>query len=117
MPPNHPIPTPTYEIININDSGDEYLSALIPLLKNAQYSIYLESYIFELPNPGSLILQLLEIKQKEGLDIRILIDGVGSLRYINELQSWSETTWVPTRIYNPLPWSTVNLHNDLNRFF
>jgi cardiolipin synthase len=32
------------------------------------------------------------------------VDGFGSLLHIRALQAWSENSWIPVRIYNPLPW-------------
>lgn len=99
------MPTTTvYEVTHIFENGDQYLLTLKDALARANKAIYIESYIFELPGPGQEILQILEQKQKQGLDIRLMVDGVGSLKYIKALQSWSEETWIPLRIYNPLPW-------------
>jgi len=93
-----------YEVINIFDSGDSYFKALLESISKAEKSIYVESYIFELAGPGKILLSLLAEKQTQGLDIKVMVDGVGSIGYLHELQKWSEETWIPFRIYNPLPW-------------
>jgi len=95
---------PEYEVIRIFENGDDYFESLLKTISSAQKSIYIESYIFELPHPGITLLKLLEEKQKLGLDIKLMVDGVGSIKYLKELQTWSEETWIPLRIYNPLPW-------------
>ena len=93
-----------YQVNKIYESGDPYLEDLLSYIEKATISVYVESYIFELPEPGRRLLTLLEMKRQQGLDVKIMVDGVGSLRYLQELQSWSEGAWVPLRIYNPLPW-------------
>jgi cardiolipin synthase len=95
---------PTYRVRKIYDNGDVYLGDLLEAISGATKSIYVESYIFELPEPGVRLLRALEEKHRQGLDIRILIDGVGSLHHIRPLQNWSEDSWIPVRVFNPLPW-------------
>lgn len=93
----------TYEVLDIFDNGDSYLNAVTTAIANAKKSIYVESYIFELPNPGHIILNLLAEKKHQGLDVKLMVDGVGSLKDLSSLQDWSEKFAVPLRIYNPLP--------------
>lgn len=93
-----------YKVLKIYDNGDSYLKDLLEAIRAATKSIYIESYIFELPNPGNILLRALEDKQRQGLDIKILVDGLGSLYHIRALQAWSENSWTPVRVFNPLPW-------------
>ncbi len=97
-------PSVEYEVINIFENGDSYLKALLDAISKAKKSIYVESYIFELPHPSEELLSLLKEKYSQGIDVKLMADGVGSFRDIKELQAWSEETWIPLRIYNPLPW-------------
>lgn len=92
-----------YEVLDIFDNGDSYLNAVTAAITNAKKSVYVESYIFELPNPGQIILDLLAEKRRQGLDVKLMVDGVGSIKDLAALQKWSEETAVPLRIYNPLP--------------
>lgn len=54
---------------------EEFVSSI----KEAKKSIYISTYVFKYDNVTSEILRLLEEKAKEGLEIRILIDSLGSL--------------------------------------
>lgn len=92
-----------YEVIDIFDNGDSYLKAVLAAVTNAKKSIYVESYIFELPDPGNTILNLLAEKHKQGLEVKLMVDGVGSFKDLEALQQWSKDTLVPLRIYNRLP--------------
>jgi cardiolipin synthase len=93
-----------YKVLSIYKNGDHYLEDLLIAISQAQHSVYVESYIFELPEPGERILPLLKEKQQQGLDVRLMVDGIGSLHHVSDLQKWSEDSWVPFRVYNPLPW-------------
>lgn len=93
-----------YRVNKIYENGDHYLSDILKLIESAKKSVFVESYIFELPQPGQQILRALEIKQREGLEIKVLVDGVGSLHHVQNLLKWSENSWIPVHVYNPLPW-------------
>lgn len=95
---------PNYDVVKIYESGDEYLNDIITSIQKAQHTITIESYIFEFPNPGDRILKALKEKKEAGVQIRILIDGVGSFNYIEVIQDWSRKHSVPVHVFNPLPW-------------
>lgn len=63
--------------------GEDIYKDLIEDLKNAKEYIFLEFFIF---SKGKLLNELLDIlkqKVKEGLDIRIIYDDIGSVRNLN----------------------------------
>ncbi len=47
-------------------------------IKQATQSIYIETYIFEIDETGEQILQALEQKASQGVEVCLLIDGIGS---------------------------------------
>ncbi|MHC4374763.1 MAG: phospholipase D-like domain-containing protein, partial [Planctomycetota bacterium] len=49
------------------------------LLKNAQRSIYISIFIYQKDEVGRRILDILVDKAKAGVDVRLMMDGVGSL--------------------------------------
>lgn len=63
-------------------SGEELYPKLIEDLKNAKEFIFMEYFIIA---PGKMldsILDILEEKAKEGLDVRLIYDDFGSLNYL-----------------------------------
>ena len=60
------------------DSIDAY-KKIIDLIKNAKKEIYITTYVYKMDYTGKKILNLLEKKAKEGVEIKILIDSIGSL--------------------------------------
>ncbi len=58
-------------------SGEELFESLISDLQGAEKSIHLEYYIFRSDNIGNRIADILKAKSEQGLEVRILFDGVG----------------------------------------
>lgn len=76
--------------IKIFTSGIEKINSLKKDLKNAQKSINLEYYIFENDRVGKEIMNILCDKAKEGIDVKLIYDSVGSRkaprRFFRKLQ-------------------------------
>lgn len=60
-------------------TGAETFKAIQSVLSSAQQSIYLSTFIYQTDNVGQRILDLLVEKAQAGVDVRVLMDGVGSL--------------------------------------
>ncbi len=58
--------------------GKSVYDSLIEDIKNAQASIHLEFYIFANDKTGKKLIKLLTQKAKEGVEVRILYDAIGS---------------------------------------
>lgn len=58
--------------------GKEFFDALLKSLKKAKKSINIEFYIFKNDDIGTKILDILEEKAKNGVEVRLLYDSVGS---------------------------------------
>ena len=59
-------------------SGEEYYQDLLESLKKAKHYIFMEYFIVEEGKMFTPILEVLEQKAKEGLDIRFMYDDFGS---------------------------------------
>lgn len=64
-------------------NGSEMLEALLSDLNNANKSIHMEFYIWRSDSTGNLIKNVLVKKAKEGVDVRLIFDGVGCFRKIS----------------------------------
>ena len=58
--------------------GKEFFDALLKSLNKAKNSINIEFYIFKNDDIGTKILDILEEKAKNGVEVRLLYDSVGS---------------------------------------
>ena len=72
----------TEEILFLN--GDSFFKDLSQAIFTAKISIHLETYIFDQDQLGNRILQLLAETAARGVQVRLLLDGVGSSQWRHE---------------------------------
>ncbi len=68
--------------IDIYLDGDEKFEALIESIRGAKSYIFLEYYIFKSDGLGKIIIHELMEKAKEGVEVKVLIDGMGGRRFL-----------------------------------
>ncbi|MCF6332072.1 MAG: cardiolipin synthase [Draconibacterium sp.] len=64
--------------LKILNNGEETFQAIFKAIQNAKHHIHLEYYIFSNDKIGTRLKSLLIEKCKEGVEVRIIIDDVGS---------------------------------------
>lgn len=76
--------------LRILNNGKKTMNAVFEALVNAKHHIHLEYYIIENDNIGNQLKEILIRKRKEGVEVRIIVDDVGSWGlgrdYIGELR-------------------------------
>lgn len=82
----------------------EYFSALERDMANAHRSLWLEYYMFRCDSLGKRIINQLAAAVSRGLDVRVIIDGVGSSDDFEFLLGELERHNIPHQVYHPLPW-------------
>jgi cardiolipin synthase len=90
--------------INIFFSGDDYFRNVLSAINEATQSIFVESYIFDYDPVGQAVLKALSKKRAEGLDVRLLVDGIGSYNWIKEIQKECQRSDIALRVFHPIPW-------------
>lgn len=68
----------TSNSLEVLHNGDNTFSAIIQALKEAKKSIHMEYYIIEADNLGNEIADILCLKARSGVEVRLLYDDVGS---------------------------------------
>ena len=92
--------------------GEAFYEAELEAIRSAQQSIHLEAFIFH-PSPiGDRFLDALSERARAGVDVRLVIDWVGSLptpnRYFDGLRkAGGKVSW-----YQPLRWYTFKRFNN-----
>ncbi|RMF69865.1 MAG: cardiolipin synthase [Alphaproteobacteria bacterium] len=61
------------------EEGDEAYPAMLEAIDRAQRRVWLESYIFDWDEIGARFAEHLLLARQRGVDVRILLDGVGAL--------------------------------------
>lgn len=70
--------------VRLCNSDVEAFDILMDALENAEHSIHIQTYIFELDSTGKTILNALIRKAQQGVQVRLLLDAIGSFSlYLN----------------------------------
>lgn len=64
--------------IQLLNGGDETYPAMIQAIEQAKYTIAMQSYIFDNDRAGQAVADALNAAQQRGVQVRVLIDAVGS---------------------------------------
>jgi cardiolipin synthase len=87
------------EHLELLEGGKNYFSTLEESLANAKKSIYLETYIFSADEQAKRIANLLVVAALKGLDVRVVVDWLGSSPFAFEQQFLE--AGVQLTYYNP----------------
>ncbi|MBU3668514.1 MAG: hypothetical protein FGM57_00935 [Candidatus Taylorbacteria bacterium] len=103
-------PQQTSHTWNIFQDTESVLESIYSDLKESKESIYIEAFILNHDAVGERFLELLTQKASEGVQVRILVDSIGSLALGNSLYMQKfKTSGVHIRFFNwLLPFSKHN---------
>ncbi len=101
--------------LKILNNGKETFDAIFEAIKNARHHIHLEYYIFSDDKIGNRLKDLLIEKGNEGVEVRIIIDDVGSWglkkKFITELKENGIEIYSFMEVRFPRLTSRVNFRN------
>lgn len=89
--------------VNFYSESSDFFNAILSEIKLAKKSILIESYIFEYFDMTEKLLKALSEAASQGLDVRIILDGFGSLNFLNNHLQVLEKKQIPFRIFNAVP--------------
>lgn len=111
----------------ILDYGQDALLARLDLIRGAQRSIDVQTYIFDEDDAGHLVLDELLAAARRGVHVRILVDQLAALRRVETLAALAAAhANFEMRLYNPVlgkgrfsypmyAWATVCCFRRLNQ--
>jgi cardiolipin synthase len=101
--------------VEILHSGDQAYPRMLAAINEAQKSVGLVSYIFRADKAGEAFHQALIQAQRRGVEVRVLIDGVGSGYFWSGTYNHLRQAGVPVArfLHSYFPWRMpfVNLRN------
>ncbi|WP_339669931.1 phosphatidylserine/phosphatidylglycerophosphate/cardiolipin synthase family protein [Dasania marina] len=86
------------------DNAEHYFADLISAINQAEHSIAINFYIFNYDKTGRRIIEALAGAVNRKVDVRVLIDGIGSYQSGLKAALAMEKMGVQVRIFHPLPW-------------
>lgn len=90
------------------NNGGETFSEIKSQLKKAEKYIHMEYYTFRPDDIGNEIIDLLIQKVKEGLEVRVIYDAVGSVSITGEAISRMEAAGIQTACFLPVKYGFFN---------
>lgn len=82
--------------------GAEFFPALVQAMDAARSVVHLETYIFEFAGSALSVAEALERAALRGVEVRLVVDGVGTPRIPAEWQQRFAAAGVKWRVYAPL---------------
>lgn len=87
----------------ILDHGQDALLARLDLIRGAQRSIDLQTYIFDEDDAGRLVLDELLAAARRGVVVRVLIDQLSAMKHVQTLAALAGAHQrLQVRLYNPV---------------
>ena len=99
---------------SIYSSAMLYFDSLVMDIEKAVSSIELAVYIFSLDKVGRRVAKALSDASQRGVEVRLLIDGVGSADDAEIIAGQLSGAGTVVRIYHPLPWYWGNYRWSLS---
>ncbi|WP_192257363.1 phospholipase D-like domain-containing protein [Mesorhizobium silamurunense] len=93
-------------------NGDEIFPSMLEAIGAARTTIDMETYIYWSGSVGYEFATALAAKAREGVEVRVLVDWVGSLPFDEDLIRIMTTAGVSFERYRPLHWYTLDRVNN-----
>jgi phosphatidylserine/phosphatidylglycerophosphate/cardiolipin synthase-like enzyme len=82
--------------------GDRFFAEMQKCIRHATQAIWIEVYIFELDAFGRQLLALLKDRAASGIQVRLLVDGFGSIAWDQMLVDELQLAGIEVRIYRSI---------------
>jgi cardiolipin synthase len=100
-------------------NGEQAFPAMLEAIEAAEHSVYLATYIFETNDTGQRFIRSLQRAFNRGVDVRVIVDGIG------ELYSWPMASkllaqkkvpcarFIPLRLFPPSAFFNLRSHRKI----
>ena len=99
--------------LQIYNNGDEFYPAILDAVRNAQFSITMEQYIFATSTIAREFAEACAERAQQGVRVKLLVDAVGSGSLSAEIIRILQSSGCELRWFHPIRW--YNLHRVNNR--
>lgn len=88
--------------VTLLDGGTEAYPRMLAAIEAATRRVHLEVYTFEREGVGSLFMAALTAAAQRGVEVKVIVDGWGSIGESGALRATLRAAGAKVRIYNPL---------------
>lgn len=93
-------------------NGDEFFPAMLKAIREAEHTITLETYIWSSGNASDQFIDALTERARAGVQVRVIVDGMGSLKFKDEDKERLRSAGVKLLTYGREHW--YDLKPDIN---
>lgn len=92
--------------------SQEFFDLVCESIDSARQSVFVEMYIFRRDNVGARLLESLKRAAHRGVEVRVVVDGLGSPSWSGEFLRSLAQQRVAARVYHPMPglWQALSLN-------
>lgn len=94
-------------------NGEQAYPDMLAAIANARRSVWLETYIFDADLTGRQFAEALAAAQQRGVQVRVLLDGIGHLTLRTPASTLLRELGVPVAKFLPPRWWPPMLHGNL----
>jgi len=94
-------------------NGEQAYPDMLAAIARAQRSVWLETYIFDADGTGRRFAEALAAAQARGVQVRVLLDGIGHLSWRTPASALLKSLGVPVAKFLPPRWWPPMLHVNL----
>jgi cardiolipin synthase len=98
--------------VTILNNGDEFYPAMLKAIRQARSSITIEAYIYWAGSIGQKFADAIAERALAGVDVKILLDAVGSSTIGREILKTLQDSGCQVRWYNKMFWRTIGRFNN-----
>lgn len=102
--PSAAAPTP-WKTCRVFHDGDSFFTALEREIDAATLRVDLEFYIFASDKTGQRIFDALCRARSRGLDVRVIVDGIGSSGFSHTYGKRADAAGIQYRVFHEVPWA------------
>ena len=101
--------------IKVYENGETLYPAMLEAIDNAKKRVLLASYIFDSKKTGKSIASALDRAQRRGVEVKVILDGLGEYMYIPRIGHTLERLGIDFVRFNPIkllpPSLNINMRN------
>jgi cardiolipin synthase A/B len=105
------VPFSARNSLTLLNNGDEFYPAMLEDIGKAEASITIEAYIYWSGQIGLAFARALAAKSKAGVNVKILLDAIGSASIGEEILQTLEDGQCELAWYNPIHWYSLGRFN------